>query len=154
MKRPRRDENGRRCWAGSPGHRCGHGIGAAIVARLLRDSWRVAIADIRTMSASETRAGSRFVLADVGNEASVQELVAGIELREQRLDALICNAEIMIRKSLAELSLAEWNQVIATNLTSTFLLTRAAARMLAVAKGSVITITSTRAHMSEPNTKS
>jgi hypothetical protein len=43
--------------------------------------------------------------------------------------------------------------VIGTNLTSTFLLVRAAEAMLRAARGSVVTIASTRAHMSEPHTE-
>jgi hypothetical protein len=43
--------------------------------------------------------------------------------------------------------------VIGTNLTSTFLLTRAGEAMLRAANGSVVTIASTRAHMSEPHTE-
>jgi NAD(P)-dependent dehydrogenase (short-subunit alcohol dehydrogenase family) len=60
----------------------------------------------------------------------------------------------MIRKPLARLSLAEWSSVIATNLTSIFLLAKACAPMLATAQGAIVTIASTRAHMSEPNTES
>jgi NAD(P)-dependent dehydrogenase (short-subunit alcohol dehydrogenase family) len=60
----------------------------------------------------------------------------------------------MIRKPISELSLAEWSAVLATNLTSTFLLVRAAQTLLAASHGAVVTIASTRAHMSEPNTES
>jgi NAD(P)-dependent dehydrogenase (short-subunit alcohol dehydrogenase family) len=52
------------------------------------------------------------------------------------------------------LSLAEWSAVIGTNLTATFLLVRAAEAMLRAAKGAIVTIASTRAHMSEPHTES
>jgi NAD(P)-dependent dehydrogenase (short-subunit alcohol dehydrogenase family) len=44
--------------------------------------------------------------------------------------------------------------VIGTNLSSTFLLVKAAAPLLRAANGAVVTIASTRAHMSEPNTES
>ena len=77
-----------------------------------------------------------------------------IAATEQRLDALICNAGFMIRKPIAELSLAEWSAVLTTNLTSTFLLVRAAEALLHAAKGAVVTIASSRARMSEPNTES
>ena len=43
--------------------------------------------------------------------------------------------------------------MLATNLTSTFLLVRAAEAMLRASRGAVVTIASTRAHMSEPNTE-
>jgi NAD(P)-dependent dehydrogenase (short-subunit alcohol dehydrogenase family) len=43
--------------------------------------------------------------------------------------------------------------VLGTNLTSIFLLVRAAASLLRVTHGSIVTIASTRAHMSEPDTE-
>jgi NAD(P)-dependent dehydrogenase (short-subunit alcohol dehydrogenase family) len=60
----------------------------------------------------------------------------------------------MIRKPLRGLTLAEWHRVIDTNLTATFLLARAAETALRKAHGAVVTIASTRAKMSEPNTES
>ena len=60
----------------------------------------------------------------------------------------------MVRKKLADLTLAEWSLVLATNLTSTFLLARATADLLAAAGGAIVTIASTRARMSEPDTES
>ncbi len=42
--------------------------------------------------------------------------------------------------------------MLATNLTATFLLAKAAAEGLAQARGAMVTIASTRAHMSEPGT--
>jgi NAD(P)-dependent dehydrogenase (short-subunit alcohol dehydrogenase family) len=80
-------------------------------------------------------------------------LVAGITDQETRLDALVCNAGINVRRPLAELTLAQWSMVLRTNLTSTFLLARAGERMLRANRGSVVTIASTRAHMSEANTE-
>ena len=44
--------------------------------------------------------------------------------------------------------------MLGTNLTSTFLLARAAEDMLRRAKGAIVTIASTRAQMSEPDTES
>ncbi len=60
----------------------------------------------------------------------------------------------MIRKPLSELSLTEWEAVLGTNLTSTFLLVRAAEDLLRAAHGAIVTVASTRAHQSEPNTES
>jgi NAD(P)-dependent dehydrogenase (short-subunit alcohol dehydrogenase family) len=93
-------------------------------------------------------------MCDVGEEASVSSLVDSIAATEQRLDALICNAGFMIRKPIADLSLADWSSVLTTNLTSTFLLVRGLEALLRAAKGAVVTIASTRARMSEPNTES
>jgi hypothetical protein len=125
-----------------------HGIGAAVASRLLAGGWEVVVAD------RNPAAAGRPVVCDVSNETAVISLIDGIRVTEGRLDALICNAGFSIRKPLADLALAEWSSVLATNLTSTFLLVRAAEALLRAANGSVVTIASTRAHMSEPNTES
>jgi NAD(P)-dependent dehydrogenase (short-subunit alcohol dehydrogenase family) len=114
--------------------------------------YRVVVAD-RALP-EEAPAGIRCVACDVSDAAAVQALVADLAQKEGQLDALVCNAGFMIRKPIGELSLAEWSSVLATNLTSTFLLVRTAEAMLRAAKGAVVTIASTRAHMSEPHTES
>ncbi len=129
----------------------GHGIGLAVARRLAWNGWRVVGADRHP---AEAKPGIRPTEADVSDEAQVTALVEGIRAREGRLDALISNAGFMIRKPLAELSLAEWSAVLGTNLTATFLLARAAEAMLRAARGSIVTIASTRARMSEPDTES
>lgn len=126
------------------------GIGAAIAERFVRDGWRVVTADRDPADAP----GVRSVACDVSDEAAVSALIRSVQETEGRLDALVCNAGFMIRKPIADLTLAEWSSVLATNLTSTFLLVRAAEAMLRAAKGSVVTIASSRARMSEPNTES
>ena len=123
------------------------GIGAAIAKRLRNDRWDVVVAD------RDAAAVGRSVICDVSDEAAVSALIDGIRATEGRLDALICNAGFNIRKPIADLSLAEWSSVLATNLTSTFLLVRAAESLLRTANGAVVAIASTRAHMSEPNTE-
>jgi NAD(P)-dependent dehydrogenase (short-subunit alcohol dehydrogenase family) len=130
----------------------GRGIGAGIAERLTRDGWRIVIAD-RERPAAQPE-GVRFVGTDVSDEAAVGALITGVQAEEGRLDALICNAGFMIRKPIAALSLAEWQSVIGTNLTSTFLLVRAAEALLRASRGAIVTIASTRAHQSEPNTES
>ena len=124
------------------------GIGAAIAAWLHDRGWSVVAAD------RDPAQVGRWVRCDVADEAAVGALIADVVATEGRLDALICNAGFMIRKPVADLSLAEWSSVLATNLTSTFLLVRAAETLLRVAKGSVVTIASTRARMSDPDTES
>ncbi len=126
------------------------GIGAAISERLLCDGWRVVAADL---DVSDAPAGARLVTCDVADQTDVVALIADITAREARLDGLVCNAGIMIRKPITELSLEEWARVLAVNLTSAFLLVRAAEPLLRAAGGAVVTIASTRVHMSEPHTE-
>lgn len=128
------------------------GIGAAIAARLAGDGWTVWGADLDRPAAPHP--GVRYEQADVSDEGAVTALAARLRADAGRLDGLVCNAGIMIRKKLADLTLAEWSKVLATNLTSTFLLTRATADLLAAAGGAIVTIASTRARMSEPDTES
>ena len=128
-----------------------HGIGAAIAARLACDGFRVVVADTAANGAAPT--GGRYVRCDVSDAAAVAALIADVSTQEGQLDALVCNAGINIRKPLAQLTTAEWSRVIGTNLTSTFLLARAAEAMLRASHGSVVTIASTRAHMSEADTE-
>ena len=128
------------------------GIGAAIAARLAAGGWGVIAADRDPVQPSAPRI--RAVRCDVADEAQVAAMLADIRAEAGKLNALVCNAGIMVRKKLAELSLAEWSRVLAINLTSSFLLVRAAEDLLRAARGAVVTIASTRAHMSEPDTES
>ncbi|MBS0642100.1 MAG: SDR family oxidoreductase [Proteobacteria bacterium] len=128
------------------------GIGAGIAARLARDGWRVVVADRDTGAAAPP--DCRSVVCDVSDEAAVARLVQDVSTTEQRLDALVCNAGFMIRKPIRELTLPEWSLVLGTNLTSTFLLARGFETLLRAAHGAIVTIASTRARMSEPDTES
>jgi len=128
-----------------------HGLGAAIAARLAQNGYRVVVADIDPSGTAP--GGGRYLAIDVSAEQSVRALIDDVKSAEARLDALVCNAGIMIRKPIASLSLHEWSRVLDTNLTSTFLLVRAAEPLLRASRGAVVTIASSRAHMSEPNTE-
>ena len=127
------------------------GIGQAIAARLALDGWQVVIADL---DRAEPDFPARAVRADVSEEAGVADLVDSVRRYEGRLDAVICNAGVMVRKPIRDLTLAEWHEVLDANLTATFLLARAAEDLLRATKGSIVTIASTRAHQSEPDTES
>jgi 2-deoxy-D-gluconate 3-dehydrogenase len=63
--------------------------------------------------------------ADVADETAVNALISRTVERFGRLDVLINNAGMNIRKPVHELTLAEWRQVLDTNLTSAFLASRA-----------------------------
>jgi NAD(P)-dependent dehydrogenase (short-subunit alcohol dehydrogenase family) len=135
-----------------------HGIGRAVALNLLDAGWCIAALDLpKTRLAPPFRGWARSALtieADVTDETAIRDAVAATVERFGRLDAVVSNAGIMIRRPLRRLSLDDWHRVIDTNLTATFLLARAAARPLRAAKGAVVTIGSTRALMSEPNTES
>ena len=91
-------------------------------------------------------------VADVSDEAQVAKVRAAFsEKVGSALHILINNAGMNIRKPLTEFTLAEWNSVIATNLTSVFLLCRAfVPLMTGHGYGRIINMTSMMSHISLP----
>ena len=130
------------------------GIGRAVAGHLARRGWQVALADIdgEAVVAAAAEIGGAAVACDVGSEADVEHLVAVARARLGRIDAIVANAGASNFAPLQQTSLESWNKVLATNLTATFLLAKAAAADLKQVRGAIVTIASTRAHMSEPNT--
>ncbi len=133
------------------------GIGRAITRHLLATGWRVGIIDLPGSGTPRAFPKSRDIIVIEGDvresETSARAVVALVE-HFGRLDAVVSNAGVMIRKPLRRLTLEEWHRVIDTNLTAAFLLARAAEKPLRRARGAIVTIASTRALMSEPNTES
>src|SRR5580693_6838616 len=135
-----------------------NGIGRAVARHLLAAGWRLGVVDLpgsglrRTFSAHARNVV--LVEGDVREQETAARAVAALVERFGRLDGLVSNAGIMIRKPLHRLTTAEWHRVIDTNLTATFLFVRAAEKQLRKARGAIVTIASTRAQMSEPNTES
>jgi len=135
-----------------------HGIGRAIIGHLLAQGWRIVCVD--TDGAELTRLAARHrgrlapVATDVAAEATAAEAVDTALARFGRLDGVVSNAGIMNRVPLRRHSLADWRRVLDVNLTATFLLARAAERALRRSRGAIVTIASTRALMSEPETES
>lgn len=133
------------------------GIGEGIAARLVRDGWTVIAADVDWPPITEAppsphAPGLHRVSADVTREADCRHLVATAIATTGRLDGLVANAGISANGPLAATTLQAWNNVLAVNLTSIFLLAREAEPELRRRKGGIVTIASTRAHMSQPDT--
>jgi NAD(P)-dependent dehydrogenase (short-subunit alcohol dehydrogenase family) len=81
-------------------------------------------------------AGDDVHRVDVADEAQVEAAFAEVVARHGRVDVLFNNAGIAIRQPTIELTLADWNRVVAVNMTGVFLCARAAARhMLAGGRG-------------------
>jgi NAD(P)-dependent dehydrogenase (short-subunit alcohol dehydrogenase family) len=143
----------------------GAGIGRGIAWHFARAGYAVSITDRDRQAGLEAlevmrEAGTKalFVPGDVSKPADVNRWLAKTKSELGIPDVLVNNAGTEIRKDVLELSIAEFDSVIATNLRGTFLCSQAVAKMMAKRKraegrGAIINIASTRAFMSEPGTE-
>ncbi|RNF36114.1 SDR family oxidoreductase [Paracoccus methylarcula] len=84
---------------------------------------------------------ARAASFDVTDEAAVEAAFHELDADGVEVDILVNNAGIQHRQPMVELSLADWQRVIDTNLTSAFLLGREAARrMIPRKRGKIINI--------------
>jgi NAD(P)-dependent dehydrogenase (short-subunit alcohol dehydrogenase family) len=133
------------------------GIGKAITAALAASGLHVVIVDVDKVAGREAErelsgaARVRFLHGDSADEASVRRAVAAAAKLGRGLYAAIANSGISICKPVEELTLAEWNRVLAVNLTAGFLLAKYSAPHLRSHHGAMLLIGSTRALMSEPD---
>ena len=104
------------------------GLGATLSRRFARAGGHVHVGDIledegRALVAELLAEGlsASFHRLDVAGEADWEELTAAIDARAGRLDVLVNNAGLIIRKSLAATSLAEWDLAMAVNVAGVFL---------------------------------
>ena len=133
------------------------GIGLAVGRRLAAAGAKVVLVDLRrdavSAAAESLGPGATAVQADVGSAAEVEGLVARTLEREGRIDILINNAGIMGRTApLWELSVDEWNHVLAVDLTSVFLVSRAIVpHMRARRSGAIVSVASIAGKEGTPN---
>lgn len=135
------------------------GIGRAITKRLVDEGARVCILDpdrhAGTDAAREYGDHVLYVRGSVASERDVRRAVSGCVRWGKRLDGVVNNAGIA-RPNLGpieDVTLATWRKYIDTNLTGTFLVTKAAIPHLRRTSGAIVNISSTRALQSEPETE-
>jgi len=122
------------------------GIGLAIAQSLALQGVKVAICarkDAELRRALEATKGAVGCVADVSRPDSVADLFAFVDRELGGLDILINNAGLGIFRPAADLSIEEWDQMIATNLSGAFYCSRAAlARFRQTSGGFIINISS------------
>jgi len=134
------------------------GIGGAIATAFAREGADVAVLDLRLEAAEQRAAALKefgvktcAVAADVSDEAKVNAAVAQVEAALGRIDILVNNAGIDTTSVVAEMSTAMWDEMMAVNLRSVFLCTRAVLKPMISRKfGRIINIASQLGHKGAP----
>lgn len=138
----------------------GRGLGLAIARRLAQAGARLWLADIRDdwgQAAVDTlRADGldvRFTTVDIRDEHSVDTMIAAVTA-DGPLYGVVNNAALadgVGGKAIHEIEVAEWDRVLGVNLRGTFLVSRAAAKvMIDSAGGRIVNIGSDAALYGSP----
>ena len=126
-------------------------IGRGLVRALSDAGWRVAALDLDAPGTGDEQVACD--VSDKGSVAAAFDAMGGF--LGDGLGLLVNNAGIAGPENgpVEDLSLADWNRTLATNLTGAFLMTRAAVPHLRRGRGAIVNMASTRAFMSEPETE-
>lgn len=133
------------------------GIGLAAAQEFAREGASVTITDIDADEAETAAAAIRAQglkaearQQDVADEAGWTALIADILAREGKLDILVNNAGTAFLKTIGETSLADWQRMMAVNLNSVFLGTRAGIAAMKDKGGVIVNVASIAANIAEP----
>ena len=135
------------------------GIGKAIVSRLLKDGFAVAIADIDEAATGKAASelanlGEVFPVAvDITNTESVRGMVDQVLKRRSAIDVLVNNAGIGGKAApVVDYPEQEWRRVLAVNLDAVFYCSKAILPgMLARGSGRIINVASISGKEGNPN---
>ena len=129
----------------------GGGLGAALARRFAEEGAAVVVADLRPEAAEDVTAAIRAIggvalplRLDVAEEQGWASAVERVEQVFGRLDVLVNNAGMIMRRGVATQTLDGWRRMLDVNLTGAFLSLRAFAPLLAArGGGAVVNIAST-----------
>ena len=129
-----------------------YGLGQATAVALARDGYDVAVTELRVEELSDTldkiaAAGGRGVPVhlDLRKIPSVEKAMADAVSALGRVDVLVNNAGVTVRRLALEVTQADWDEVVGVNLKGTFFMSQQMGRHLVATKrpGCVISIAST-----------
>ena len=129
----------------------GRGIGRGLALAFARSGAAVLVNDLDAATAGAVAAevqaaggDALAVAADVRERAAVDALAAAAVARWGRVDILVNNAGVEPVASILEMTEADWDAALDTNLKGTFLCTQAVGRIMqAQGRGAIINIAST-----------
>ena len=131
------------------------GLGKAMAIALAAEGARVGLVsrDVALLNgvASEIGRNARIFPADVTSEEQVRGVERDVVAEFGKVNILINNAGINVRKQVTDFTLAEWNSVMDTSVTAAFLMCRSLVpHMKGVGYGRILNMTSTMSHVSLP----
>lgn len=92
------------------------------------------------------------LMFDVTDHAAVDDAFAQVVQRFGKVDVLVNNAAVIVRKPFLEVSAEEWQRVIDIDLSACFHIAQRAARLMVAQKGGrIINMSSIMNHVSRPN---
>jgi len=105
----------------------------------------------RARQLREAGADASSMVFDITDAEAVGRAIAETAERHGRLDVVVNNAGIIVRKHILDLTSDEWQRVIDVNLTACFTVAQNAARvMVKQGSGRIINIGSIMGHVSRP----
>jgi len=121
------------------------GIGRAAAVRFAQEGAKVVLAskdrergEAAALALNGYGSQARFILTDISKEDDVRTLVNRTVDHYGRLDILVNNAGIYMQGDVEDTPLADWERILATNLTGSFLCTRYAVPAMVQSGGGVI----------------
>ena len=133
----------------------GSGLAAATAQRFAAEGGRVAVIDLDAGRAQEVAAeldGSIALACDVADEDAVRRAVREAQERLGRLDCVVNAAGFAAFAPIEQLSLSDWNRMLAVHLTGTFLVCRETLPLLrAAGGGAIVNFASVAGLVARPN---
>lgn len=125
------------------------GIGLATAQAFQRAGWSVIGLDLQALNSID--GVDRYIQVDLADTQAVHEAIAHIHQDYPALHALVNNAALQICKPALEMTVAEWDQIMAVNVRAAFLLAQGVHPLLKAASGSIVNVSSVHAITTSAN---
>jgi NAD(P)-dependent dehydrogenase (short-subunit alcohol dehydrogenase family) len=134
------------------------GLGKAMASALAAEGARVALVSrdsalLQTVAAEIAAGGGQAAVfpADVTSEEQVRQVEQAVVAQFGKVNILVNNAGVNVRKPITEFSLEEWRRVMDTSVTAAFLMCRSfVPHMTGVGYGRILNMTSIMSRVSLP----
>ncbi|HCH32044.1 MAG TPA: short-chain dehydrogenase [Oceanospirillaceae bacterium] len=130
----------------------GRGIGQGISLALVAAGYQVVVVQRSSLPDDlQNHEHIDFIAADLGVGAEFEDVVKCVSERYGRLDLLVNNAGVMLQQSMGNIVRADWDLLMALNVSTPVFLTQALLPMLVASQGNVIHIGSIEGLAANPD---